>query len=86
MKKIDLARQYCLSGTPSNALHKLNRYIRDVKGLKEALIRHGYHSKGNPKILLLERIGGNKWYIRAFRLSYLCYRNKNINLVSYALL
>ena len=30
---------------PSNALHKLNRYIRDVKGLKEALIRHGYHSK-----------------------------------------
>ena len=44
MKKIDLARQYCLTGTPSNALHKLNRYIRDVKGLKEALIRHGYHS------------------------------------------
>jgi hypothetical protein len=37
MKKIDLARQYCLTGTPSNALHKLNRYIRDVKGLKEAL-------------------------------------------------
>ena len=35
MKKIDLARQYCLTGTP----------IRDVKGLKEALIRHGYHSK-----------------------------------------
>ena len=35
MKKIDLARQYCLTGTPSNAL----------KGLKEALIRHGYHSK-----------------------------------------
>ena len=31
MKKIDLARQYCLTGTPSNALHKLNRYIRDVK-------------------------------------------------------
>ena len=45
MKKIDLARQYCLTGTPSNALHKLNRYIRVVKGLKEALIRHGYHSK-----------------------------------------
>ena len=45
MKKIDLARQYCLRGTPSNALHKLNRYIRDVKGLKETLIRHGYHSK-----------------------------------------
>ena len=42
---IDVARQYCLSGTLSNALHKLNRYIRDVKGLKEALIRHGYHSK-----------------------------------------
>ena len=39
MKKIDLARQYCLTGTPSNALHKLNRYM------KEALIRHGYHSK-----------------------------------------
>ena len=45
MKKIDLARQYCLTGTPSNALHKLNRYIRDVKGLKEALIRNGYNSK-----------------------------------------
>ena len=45
MKKIDLARQYCLTGTPSNALHKSNRYIRDVKGLKEALIRHGYHSR-----------------------------------------
>ena len=45
MKKIDLARQYCLTGTPSNALHKLNRYIRDVKGLKAPLIRHGYRSK-----------------------------------------
>lgn len=45
MKKIDLARQYCQTGTPSNALHKLNRYIRDVKGLREALCRHGYRPK-----------------------------------------
>lgn len=45
MKKIELARQYCPTGSPSNALHKLNRYIRDVKGLSEALARHGYRPK-----------------------------------------
>ncbi len=56
MKKIDLARQYCPTGTPSNALHRLNRYIRDVKGLKEALTHHGYRPKDRyitPKQVLI---------------------------------
>ena len=50
MKKIDLARQYCLTGIAFKTSCFHNVYnkptlFRDVKGLKEALIRHGYHSK-----------------------------------------